>query len=381
MGIPFTEFLDLAPRDLRRLAAGVRRLHRWYHASGRDLPWRRTADPYAILVSEVMLQQTRVAAVIPYFERWMAAFPTPSALAEAEEGLVFKLWEGLGYYSRARNLQLSAREIVSRFQGEVPQTLEDVQSLPGVGPYTAAAVLSIAFGLDFPVLDGNVLRVLSRLTALGADPRRPPASVALRQLAEHLLPKGTAGVHNQALMELGAVLCTPRAPACTTCPLHDPCRGGASGRAEEYPVKPPRPPSPHQAVSVGIILDKGLVFINRRPYGKLLGGMWEFPGGKIEDGESAPQALARELREEFGMEVDIGRALPRVDHAYTHFKVTLHPYLCRLLSLRPEVGEGQPYCWIPLGELEHYAMPKANRKVIQSLKSLIPTPMASGAKS
>jgi A/G-specific adenine glycosylase len=265
MSRPFTEVLDLPPKELRALVAAMPRLHTWYGSAARDLPWRRTSDPYAVWISEVMLQQTRVATVIPYFDRWMAALPTVRALAGADESLVFKLWEGLGYYSRVRNLHLAAKEIAIKFEGRIPSTTAEFQSLPGVGSYTAGAVLSIAFGVDVPVLDGNVLRVFSRLTALEANPRRPPAAAALSTLAEQLLPAGTARVHNQALMELGALICTPRSPLCRDCPLPAVCRARATGRTEDFPAKAPSRPVPHQGVSIGIVLHGGQVFIDQRP--------------------------------------------------------------------------------------------------------------------
>lgn len=360
--------LSLSPSEAVSLQGAVAALHAWYRRGARDLPWRRTSDPYAIWVSEVMLQQTRVAVVVPYFDRWMTAFPSISSLATADEGLVFKLWEGLGYYSRARNLHLAAKAVVHYFGGVVPRTPSDFLSLPGVGEYTAAAVLSIAFGCDLPVLDGNVVRVFSRLVALDAPPLRAPAKGALRGLAEHLLPPGTAGVHNQALMELGARVCTPRSPRCFECPLLSPCRAARSERPEAYPVKQAKNAPPHQAVSLGIVCNEGRVFIDQRPYGKLLGGLWEFPGGKIEAREGPEDALVRELREEFGLEVEVGAALPPVEHAYTHLRVTLHPFLCRFVSMRPQVGEGRPFQWVLPGELARVAMPGANRKILEALR-------------
>jgi len=342
-------------------------LHRWYRAHARDLPWRRTRDPYALWVSEVMLQQTRVAAVIPYYERWLARFPTLVALATASEGAVLSAWEGLGYYSRARNLQRAARDVVERFAGEVPRDLDGFRSLRGVGAYTAAAVLSLAFDQDLAVVDGNVRRVLARLTALGCDPRRGRAAAALERLAQDLLPAGTAALHNQAVMELGAIVCTPRKPSCVGCPLQAPCRARASGQPEAHPVRTPKKAVPHYDVALGLVYEEDRVFIDRRPYDGLLGGLWEFPGGKIEAGESPEQALHRELREEFGMRVRPVGSLPPVRHAYSHFRVTLHPYLCRLLHLEPRAGEAREWRWVDPEELHRYPMPRANRKVLEQL--------------
>ncbi|MBI5014231.1 MAG: A/G-specific adenine glycosylase [Deltaproteobacteria bacterium] len=349
------------------LRAAVPALHAWYRATARDLPWRRSRDPYAIWVSEAMLQQTRVATVLPYYARWMEAFPTVETLAKAPERRVLKLWEGLGYYSRARNFHLASRDVVVRFGGRVPADPASFESLPGVGGYTAAAVLSIAFGANLPVVDGNVIRVLSRLTALSADPRRAPASAALAALAGELLPPGTGALHNQAVMELGALVCTPRAPRCAECPLAAVCRAGREGRPERYPPRRAKPAVPHHDVALGIVFDRDRVLIDQRPYGGLLGGLWEFPGGKVEPGESPARAVVRELREELGLEVAVGEPLTPVKHAYSHLRVTLHPFLCRLVAMDARTGEGRPHRWISPEELPDYPMPRANRKVIEEL--------------
>ena len=342
-------------------------LHGWFSRAARDLPWRRTSDPYAIWVSEVMLQQTQVAGVIPYFQRWMAAFPDVAALARADLEDVLKLWEGLGYYSRARNLHRAARALLQEHGGKVPSSPEAFRRLPGVGPYTVAAVMSLAFKEDLAVVDGNVRRVLCRLTALDEDPRRAPWPRALQDLASELLPPGSAPIHNQAMMELGALVCTPRSPLCPDCPLRPPCQGRQRGKPEDYPVRAPRKKPPHHTVSIGLVFLQGRVFIGQRPYDGLLGGLWEFPGGKVEPGEAVEAALARELMEEFGMRVKVMAELPRVRHAYSHFKVTLHPYVCALDAFKPVAGEGRPWRWIDPEDLEEVAMPRANRKVLEHL--------------
>lgn len=364
---PAPDVLGLGDADLAALAETVPRLHAWYRSSARDLPWRRTRDPYAVWVSEAMLQQTRVSTVIPYFERWMKAFPTIAALAGANEGHVLKLWEGLGYYSRARNLQRGALDVVERFGGTVPRDPDAFRSLPGVGAYTAAAVLSIAFDLDLAVVDGNAVRVLTRLTACGSDPRRAPVRRAIEGLAERLLPPGTAAVHNQAVMELGAVVCAPRSPRCEVCPLRPSCRARLVD-PEAFPARREPRAVPHRDVAIGLVLKAGSVLVSRRPYGGMLGGLWEFPGGKVEPGETPREALHRELWEEVGLRVRVERALPTVDHAYSHLRVTLHPFVCSPLESDPRVGEGHPTHWIRVDELPDYPMPRANRKVIEGME-------------
>ena len=367
MSDPHLTSLGLVPRSREALQAAIPKLHRWYRSRGRDLPWRRTTDPYPIWISEVMLQQTRVTAVVPYYHRWMARLPTVQALADAPLEGVLKLWEGLGYYSRARNLHRAARAVVDSCGGAIPADPAAFAGLPGVGAYTTAAVMSIAFGADLAVVDGNVRRVLCRLLALEADPRRAPHAAALDRLAQELLPPGTAADHNQAMMELGATVCIPRGPDCNTCPLATVCRGRALGAPERYPLRRPRAVVPHHDVALGIVLHDGQVFIDRRPYGGLLGGLWEFPGGKVEPGETVDQALHRELSEEFGLLVRVDAALEPLAHAYSHFKVTLHPRLCTYLGREPRIGEGNPWKWVAPAALEDHPMPRANRKILGQL--------------
>ena len=366
MGEDFRTTLDLSRAELAALRGAMPALGEWYRGAARDLPWRRTRDPYAVWVSEVMLQQTRVATVVPYYERWMAAFPTVEALAAAPQEAVLRIWEGLGYYSRARNLHRAAGLVVAEHGGQVPAEREAFAALPGVGPYATAAVLSIAYGSPLAAVDGNVRRILARLTATSLDPRRPPGSRAVDALAQALLCEPPSE-HNQAVMELGALVCTPRKPACTGCPLAAVCRGRASGTPEAFPVRAPRKPVPHVDVAIGIVRQGARFFIDQRPTDGMLGGLWEFPGGKLEAGETPHEALVRELVEEFAMEVVVGAPLPSVRHAYTHLRVTLHPYVCDFSSMRPEAGEGRPWRWASLAELSEVAMPRANRHVLALL--------------
>lgn len=321
----------------------VRKLLAWYRKGARDLPWRRTKDPYAIWVSEIMLQQTQIATVIPYYLRWMKRFPTRKRLAQASQDDVLKMWEGLGYYARARNLHKAARMLDA-----LPQTSVEWRKVPGVGPYTAAAIASIAYGERAAVFDGNVKRVLSRLEA--------------REVEEPPPPRGVPGDYNQALMELGQRVCTPRAPKCDECPLSAGCKGKASGDPLRWPAPPVKRQVPHKEVAIGVIWAEDRFYVQRRKEEGLLGGLWEFPGGKREKGESFEDCLRREIKEETGFKVDVGPYLMTVKHRYTHFSVELHTYHCFLSEGK---GAGR---WVTMQEVEKLAMPKANLKILTELR-------------
>lgn len=356
-----------------RIDDGHRRAFRkdllsWFERVRRPMPWRETDDPYRIWVSEVMLQQTRVDQAWPYYERFTAAFPTVEALAAAPLDAVLRLWEGLGYYSRARNLHRAAQRIVEDFDGCVPDTEEAIRTLPGVGPYTAAAVLSIAYGRPLAVLDGNVIRVLTRVFSVTDDVTSSRTRRRLQHLADTLLPPDRPAAFNEAMMELGATVCTPTAPACPTCPLNDVCRAFAEGEQERYPVAKKKKPVPHHDIAVGVISDgEGRVLIAQRPENAMLGGLWEFPGGKVEPGETVADACRRELREELGVEVEVGAPIARIDHAYSHFKITLHAFHGRILGGMPVHHAAQPLRWVAVEDLGGYAFPRANRRLIEAL--------------
>ncbi|HEY9078156.1 MAG TPA: A/G-specific adenine glycosylase [Anaerolineaceae bacterium] len=345
------------------------RLLAWYRQNARDLPWRRSPAPYAVLVSELMLQQTRVDTVIPYFNRWMERFPTVSALAEAPEQAVLKAWEGLGYYSRARALQRAAKQILAEHGGEIPASRVELERLPGVGPYTAGAIASIAFGQDEAALDGNIRRVLARLVDLALPARSPEGEKALWALARSLLPAGQAGDFNQALMDLGASLCTPRKPACPVCPLAEDCLARQNGTQAERPVRSERQRTPHYIVTAAVIERDDRVMIAQRPADGLLGGMWEFPGGKVRKGESLEACLQREIQEELGAQVKVGTSLGMYKHAFTHFKITLHAFRCRLVEgSEPRPVKASAIRWLRLDELDDYPMGKVDRLISQRLR-------------
>ena len=344
-----------------------RRLLQWFDGHARDLPWRGTRDPYAIWVSEIMLQQTRVQTVKPYYQRFLKRFPTVEKLARARIDTVLKLWEGLGYYSRARNLHRAAREIVARCEGRLPATRDELVTLPGIGSYTAGAIASIAFGRREPVVDGNVTRVLCRLFCIHADPKRTDVQKQLWSLATSLLPRTRAGDHNQALMELGSEICLPRNPRCDECPLVRTCEARRRGEEASLPVKRPRKELPTVTVAVGVIYRDGLILIDKRKPDGLLGGLWEFPGGKKEPGESLRDALHREVREELGIRIEVKRSFMVVHHAYSHFRVRLHVFECAFVSGKPRCRSCTAFKWVRPSDLRRYAFPAANQRIIQSL--------------
>jgi A/G-specific adenine glycosylase len=340
----------------------------WYDDNKRSMPWRETDDPYRIWVSEIMLQQTRVDTVRDYYPRFLEAFPTVEALAAADRDEVLKYWEGLGFYARARHLHEAAQTVVDEHDGTVPTTMDAIRDLKGIGPYTAAAVLSIAHDQPHAVLDGNVTRVLSRVFAVEEDATTSTAQRELRRLANDLLDSERAGDFNQAMMELGALVCTPSTPLCDRCPLQNVCRAHEAGTEDDYPITPESEPVPHHDIAVGLVFDDDQLLIQRRPDEGLLGGLWEFPGGKQEEDESMEAACRRELKEELGIEVAVEDLFYTLSHAYSHFKITLHAFRCHIDNGTPEAREDQPFTWVGLDELDEYAFPRANRRLIEELE-------------
>ena len=345
-------------------------LLQWFAGNRRDLPWRHDRTPYRVWISELMLQQTRVDQVVPYFERWMRRFPDLETLAAAPVDDVLKIWEGLGYYSRARRAHAVACLLVREHGGSFPQSLEGLRALPGIGPYTAAAVGSLAFGLDAAVVDGNVVRVLARVFADGRDVTKPRARRVFQARADDLLPAGRAALFNEALMELGATVCVPRQPRCEVCPLRKVCGAKLADAVHRFPARKRRPPVPHKHVGAAVIVDaRGRHLIAQRHDGGLLGGLWEFPGGKQEPGETIEQCIAREIREELGVEVEVGAHLVTVRHAFSHFTMDLHAYLCRIVRGRPQPLQCADVKWIRPAEFDAFAFGRADLKIIEKLRS------------
>ncbi|MDD9302669.1 MAG: A/G-specific adenine glycosylase [Desulfobacter sp.] len=336
----------------------------WYRANSRKLPWRDKVSPYRVWVSEVMLQQTQVKTVIPYYEKFMAAFPDVRDLGSADLEQVLKLWEGLGYYARARNLHKAAGIVNKEMKGIIPDRFDAFLSLPGVGDYIASAVLSIAFGQAHAVVDGNVKRVLARLFCMDTPINANIAHKKFKAEAGRLIFKQDPGSFNQAVMELGALVCTPKNPVCTACPLASACSALKKDRVSFYPVRIKKKKIPTHHISVGIVRKNDLVLITRRKLSGLLGGLWEFPGGHVEKGESPDQACVREIREETGIESRADTFLTRVSHAYTHFKIEMDVFYCDYISGRVCLKGPIDHKWARIKDLNQYPFPKANLKFI-----------------
>lgn len=339
----------------------------WYMVNQRDLPWRKATCPYPIWVSEVMLQQTQVSTVLPYYHGFLKRFPGLKHLARANLQEVLKAWEGMGYYARARNLHKAAGVVISQHKGIIPQSWQDFRKLPGVGDYIAAAVLSIAFSKPYAVVDGNVKRVLARLFGMQEPVNQSSSKKIFQQAAADLLNAQKPGIFNQAIMELGAIVCRPRNPLCQTCPVQTWCLAYQTGRISEFPGKLKKQAAPQYQIAVGVVFKNGRVLITRRKPEGLLGGLWEFPGGKIKKSEKAEAACVREIKEEVNLAVKIDSHLCRVKHAYTHFKIQMEVFCCCYISGSVNLNGPVDHRWIKLDQLEEYPLPKANHKFLSQL--------------
>ncbi len=342
-----------------------RRLLAWYDAHARDLPWRRNRDPYAVWLSEIMLQQTQVETVKAYFERFLLTFPTIKSLARADEHDVLRLWEGLGYYRRARHLHRAAQIIMAEHGGRFPREPAAVRRLPGVGRYTAGAILSIAFDAREPILEANTMRLLARLLAYGGDPRSTAGQRLLWAAADALLPQRGAGRFNQAMMELGSRLCTPRTPRCEECPLALMCRTNQQGRQQE--ILPPKSKPPQEAVREAAVLarHRGRVLLLRWPEGRRWAGLWDFPRFPIQ--AEKPAAVRRELAENVfsltGAQIASGRQVATLTHSVTRFRITLECYEADVLSSVRNAASKVETRWVRPAELNDYALSSTGRKL------------------
>jgi len=344
-------------------------LMKWYQKNKREMPWRGSENPYSIWISEIMLQQTQVETVRPYFERFIEKFPTVTALAKADQQTVLKLWEGLGYYSRARNLHQAAKLIDSEYNGRLPESFDELLKIPGFGPYTSAAVASIAFHQSVPVIDGNVFRVFARLTEMSLEISKPQTRKHVFENLEKVIPKKSPGNFNQAIMELGAIICKPKNPKCFECPVKEYCSAFQNEKTGLYPVKKKAPERPHKQIAVGIVEKNGMVLIAKRRENQMLGGLWEFPGGKVESGESIEECLVREFKEEVDLDISVTRKLCEVDHAFTHFTITIHSYICSLKSGKAKPVSGSEIKWVLPEKLSEFPFPKANKVIIEKYLS------------
>jgi A/G-specific adenine glycosylase len=338
------------------------KLLRWYRVNARDLPWRQTKDPYKIWISEIMLQQTTVTAVIPYYEKWIKKFPTIECVARARQQTILSLWQGLGYYSRAKNIHKTAKIICQKFSGKIPEEPEIISRLPGFGPYTTGAVLSIAYDKPLAIIDANVRRVVMRQLAREglADIKH---DLDVREFLIKVIPKNGAGDFNQGLMELGALICRTREPRCNQCPVQLSCAAYAKGIQEIIPTPKKKIIKNIEAV-IALIEHNGFYFIQKRNSKGLLADLWEFPGGKIEDGESVRRALKREIQEELNVQICSSKLFMKVVHHYTEFRVHLNVFTCQTDSL-PRADT--VHKWVQLNDLRRYPMPSGSARIVERL--------------
>ena len=339
----------------------------WYDNNKTEMPWRDEADPYKVWLSEIMLQQTQVTTVIDYYYRWINRFPTISDVANASVDEILKYWEGLGYYSRARNFYASCKEIDKK-GGSVPKGMEEFQNLKGVGPYIAAAVQSISFNEPVSVVDGNVNRVASRFNAYKtpADKNKK----AIKMFMDSILDIDRPGDFNQAVMDLGRYICKPRNPLCSECPIHSSCIANQKSEQELYPIKVKSKPIPHYDVAVGIISNGSKLLITKRKEDGLLGGLWEFPGGKMKSNESPKQAIKREIKEELSIQIKTKDIIAQVEHKYSHFSVSINAIHCMYNGGDVELNGPTEYKWINPTNLSKYAFPKASIKLFKSIEAI-----------
>lgn len=340
-----------------------RSLIRWYERHARDLPWRRTTDPYRIWLSEIMLQQTTVVAVVPYFERFLARFPSVHDLAAADENDVLRLWEGLGYYSRARNLRKAAQVIVHEHGGVFPSELDALQRLPGIGRYTAGAIASFAFDRRAPIVEANTLRLYCRLLGYEGDPRSKEGQERLWSFAEMILPKTQPGRVNQALMELGATVCSPKEPDCEHCPIHAHCRSFAEGTQSTIP-RPASRPAITEVSEISVAVRRGKkLLLRRRPQGERWAGLWDFVRFALDG--SSPSEIVSAVEEQTALKVDLGPQLAELKHSVTRYRITLRCFVARIDS--GELRSDVEWSWVAPQDLDRYPLSVTARKFAKLL--------------
>jgi A/G-specific adenine glycosylase len=352
--------------DKTRILSIQRQLIDWYGKNHRKLPWRDTRDPYYIWVSEVMLQQTRVDTVIPYFLNFIEKFPTIEALAQAHEEAVLKAWEGLGYYSRVRNLQRGARVVMAQYDGLVPNNLHEIRKIPGIGPYTAGAILSIAYDKPVPAVDGNVMRVFSRLFCIENDIADGKTKNEMEKIGNVVVPEDNPSFFNQGLMELGALICTPLSPKCVACPIYGKCCAAEKGIQNELPIKKKKQAAKDVALEVALVWKKDKLLLMKRPTDGLLASLWAFPAVEKEGSWEPGTSIMQELKEHYG--VTVGKIAYAFDahHVFTHLKWNMKVYDCELSA--EEKIEYPQIQWVTLEETKNYAIPTAFMKVLKKIK-------------
>ena len=346
------------------------RLLAWFEENQRPLPWRQSYHPYQVWIAEIMGQQTQMERVAEYFSRWMQLFPDVASLAHAPEQAVLKAWEGLGYYSRAHNIRRTAQILLEHHSGCIPEEQQALLALPGIGPYTAAAILSIGFNQPCPLVDANVERVFARLHDLEEPVKGTIGKKTVQQLAALFLDRDAPRAFNQALMELGALVCTPKNPNCSSCPLQHDCLASSRGTVALRPVLSKRPGRIDIIMACGIIKHNGLLYIQQRLADDIWGGLWEFPGGRLEGDETPAQAVLREILEETGWRMRVGQSYHTVIHYYTRYRVTLHSFFCNLekgQSLEPSLNAASHYAWVDAAAMLQYPFPSGHRQLVAAL--------------
>lgn len=342
----------------------------WFDRAARDLPWRKAYDPYHIWISEVMLQQTQMDRVVEYFNRWIRRFPDITSITRAKEEEILKLWEGLGYYSRAKNIMKSARILTDDFNGQIPEDHEKLLQLPGIGKYTAGAIMSIAFNENYPLVDANVERVFARIYNLDRPVKEKETQAFIWQKARELVPSGRARKFNQAIMELGALVCIARNPRCMICPVRPECKAHRLGLTAKRPVLTQPPKTVFIEMATGILEHRGKLLIQKRKPQGVWANLWEFPGGRLESGETPEMALVREFKEETNLSIGNLKKITTVFHSYTIYRVTLHCFFCSLTGGRsvPVLHTAQEYRWVHPYELAAFPFPAGHRKLLDHLR-------------
>ncbi len=344
-----------------------RDLLRWFEVHQRAMPWRETQDPYRIWLSEVMLQQTQVETVIPYYNRFVERYPQIHSLAQASDDEVLKLWEGLGYYRRCHHFIQAVRDVETRYGGTVPDDPIAFKNLPGVGDYTTAAVMSIAYGRVLPVVDGNVIRVMTRVFRISGEVGKAGTKKQIHDAMARIISHNRPGDFNQAVMELGALVCTPKKPRCDACPICRHCGAFLNDDIARYPLIERKAKVPEYRVGLGLIVKDGRFLVQKRPSAGHLAGLWELPGGKTGPGESIEQSLMRKCREDLGLDVEILESLGDARHVYSHFKIHVTVYACRIGDQKESSLKRQPLAWISEKDLENYSFPTVNHKLFKKI--------------